>query len=234
MPAAPPPVEIPKAPPGRAQEKPASRLRLFGLVAGVVLVAALPLAGASAGPTDGGPERLPAPKAESAPDGAADKVDDKAADKAGDKAGPEPSAVPARGPAGEEPGAASDRPTSSLLSGLGLAAAAQCGPQLTSPEGIEAQTCVLRQAKETWARTYYRNTTGESLSAVLTLMAPDGRTVRITCAVGAEDEPGMCETPRGPTRAEPARYAAVAEYAADGEGPLLLRSGTNSAPAYGR
>ncbi|MEU6392515.1 hypothetical protein [Streptomyces sp. NPDC046939] len=226
MPAAPPPPETSEAPPGRAQEKPASRLRLFGLVAGVVLIAALPLAGASAGPTDGEPERPPVPKAESAPDGAADKVDD--------KAGTGPSAAPADDRGGDESGAGSERPASSLLTGLGLATAAQCGPQLTSPEGIEAQTCVLRQAKETWARTYYRNTTGESLSVTLTLMAPDGRTVRITCVVGAEDEPGMCETPRWQTRAEPARYAAVAEYAADGEGPLLLRSGTNSAPAYGR
>ncbi|MFI0242956.1 hypothetical protein [Streptomyces sp. NPDC016845] len=232
MPAAPPPLKSPEAQCERAQEKPASRLRLFGLVAGVVLIAALPLAGASAGPPDGRPERPAAPKAESvpkaesAPDGAADKVDD--------KAGPVASATPAHGPADEKPGDEAGHPASPLLTGLGMAAAAQCGPQLTSPEGIEAQTCVLRQAKETWARTYYRNTTGEGLSAVLTLMAPDGRTVRITCAVGAEDEPGMCETPRGPTRAEPARYAAVAEYAADGEGPLLLRSGTNSAPAYGR
>ncbi|MEB3966002.1 hypothetical protein OKJ48_38135 [Streptomyces kunmingensis] len=166
-----------------------------------------------------------ASKTEAAPAGTAEKGDDRTDGAA---------SVPADGTADEKSGAAADRPSSSLLTGLGLAAAAQCGPQLTSPEGIEAQTCVLRQERDTWARTYYRNTTGGGLSAVLTLMAPGGRTVQITCVVGAEDEPGMCETPRGRTRAEPARYAAVAEYAAHGDGPLLLRSGSNSAPAYGR
>lgn len=47
------------------------------------------------------------------------------------------------------------------LLGLGLATAARCGPELSSPDGIEAQTCVLTQGEDTWARTYYRNTTGE-------------------------------------------------------------------------
>src|SRR5947207_123844 len=45
--------------------------------------------------------------------------------------------------------------------GLGLATAARCGPQLSSADGIEAQTCVLTQGRQTWARTYYRNATGE-------------------------------------------------------------------------
>ncbi|MEV5607127.1 hypothetical protein [Streptomyces sp. NPDC052225] len=192
---------------------PASRLRLFGLLAVVVLTAALPLAGASAGPADDGPTRPAAEKAESAPVGTGDKVDDKAGNEAD----------------GED---AADRPES-LLSDLGLATAAQCGPQLASPDGIEAQTCVLTQGRDTWARTYYRNATGAELSAVLTLMAPGGRTVQINCAVGAEDEPGMCETPRGRTRGKPSQYAAVAEYAAGETGPLLLRSGSNSAPSHG-
>ncbi|MFI6878277.1 hypothetical protein ACIBL6_33065 [Streptomyces sp. NPDC050400] len=195
---------------------PASRLRLFGLLAVVVLTAALPLAGASAGPVDDGPAvPVKAERAEgsertgSAPAGAADKVDD------------EPATPRAR--------------RSSLLDGLGLglATAAQCGPQLASPDGIEAQTCVLTQGRETWARTYYRNATGAEMGAVLTLMAPGGRTVQINCALGAEDEPGMCETPRERTREELSRYAAVAEYAAGAQAPLLLRSGSNSAPSHG-
>ncbi|MCL7426297.1 hypothetical protein [Streptomyces sp. YS415] len=118
--------------------------------------------------------------------------------------------------------------------GLGLATAARCGPELTSPEGIEAQTCVLTQGERTWARTYYRNTTGTPLDAVLSLMGPGGRSVQMRCAVGAEDEPGSCETPREDTRGEPADYTAVAEFAAAAdEGPLLLRSGSNSAPPTG-
>lgn len=113
--------------------------------------------------------------------------------------------------------------------GLGLATAARCGPELTSPDGIEAQTCVLTQGEETWARTYYRNATGRELSSVLSLMAPGGRTVRMHCAVGAHDEPGACETPRERTRGGTGAYTAVAEFAApDGSGPLLLRSGSNS------
>jgi hypothetical protein len=244
MPAAPP---FPDVSNGPEQERPPSRLRLFGLLTVVTLVAALPLAGAAAGPVGDDPvrpaaqEKEPAQTARTARTGAADRTDGmaggKAEGEAGGKAGDKTDGM-AAGAADEKSEAASDRSSSSssssLLTGLGLAAAAQCGPQLTSPEGIEAQTCVLRQERDTWARTYYRNTTGRGLSTVLTLMAPDGRTMRITCAVGAEDEPGMCETPRGRTRAEPARYAAVAEYAADGDGPLLLRSGSNSAPTYGR
>ena len=38
---------------------------------------------------------------------------------------------------------------------------ARCGPELSSPDGIEAQTCVLTQERDTWARTYYRNATGD-------------------------------------------------------------------------
>ncbi|GGX16224.1 hypothetical protein [Streptomyces lomondensis] len=111
-------------------------------------------------------------------------------------------------------------------------AAVRCGPELSSPDGIEAQTCVVRQGTAVWARTYYRNATGEALDAVLSLMGPDDRTVRMTCAVGAEDEPRTCETPREPARGEPAAYTAVAEFAQrGGQGPLLLRSGSNS-PAW--
>lgn len=125
------------------------------------------------------------------------------------------------------PLADADRPP--LLLGLGLATAARCGPELSSPEGIEAQTCVLTQGEETWARTYYRNATGAALDAVLSLMGPGAHTVQMHCAVGAGDEPDSCETPRERTEGAPADYTAVAEFAARPDsGPLLLRSGSNS------
>jgi hypothetical protein len=112
-----------------------------------------------------------------------------------------------------------------------------------SPGGIEAQTCVLTARSErgttgaSWARSYYRNATGAELHSVLSLLAPGGRTVEMHCAIGTDDEPGMCETPRDPVRGKPAQYAAVAEFAPaddDGESPLLLRSGSNSPGSTGR
>ncbi len=105
-------------------------------------------------------------------------------------------------------------------------------PPLVSPGGVEAQTCVLTEGAETWGRTYYRNTSGEALRAVLSLMGPAGRTVRTHCAIPRGDEPGACETPREKGRGPIEEYVAVAEFAADGdpESPLLLRSGSNPAP----
>ncbi len=117
---------------------------------------------------------------------------------------------------------------------MGLATAARCGPELASPDGIEAQTCVLTQGRETWARTYYRNATGDDLASVLTLMTPGGRTVRMHCAVGADDEPEVCETPRERTADDASEYMAVAEFAKGADGPLLLRSGSNSPAWTGR
>ncbi|MGW4201086.1 hypothetical protein [Streptomyces sp. NPDC004726] len=113
---------------------------------------------------------------------------------------------------------------------------ARCGPELASPEGVEAQTCVLANGHDTWARTYYRNATGAELSSVLTLMGPDRRTLRINCAGEVGDEPGVCETPRERSR-RGAEYWAFAEFAAVGGrdgGPLLLRSGSNSVEPKGR
>lgn len=117
-----------------------------------------------------------------------------------------------------------------LLPGLGFATAARCGPELSSPDGVEAQTCVLTRGEETWARTYYRNASGDALSSVLSLMGPGGRTVRMNCAVDAEDDPGECETPRERTAGGAEAYSAVAEFAKGpgSDGPLLLRSGSNS------
>jgi hypothetical protein len=109
----------------------------------------------------------------------------------------------------------------------------RCGPALVSPYGVEAQTCVVTDGGATWARTYYRNTRGEELHAVLSLMGPAGRTVRTHCAVPAGDEPGTCETPREEGRGDAEEYTAVAEFAAggDAESPLLLRSGSVRPPS---
>ncbi|MGK5696387.1 hypothetical protein ACSNOJ_26450 [Streptomyces sp. URMC 128] len=181
-------------------------LALAGVVAACAV--ALPLAVASAGSPDAPGSRGSGDTTHAG--GAADHTGRHSAPPSAD--GKAPSVVaglPALGP---------DRST-----------AARCGPALSSPEGVEAQTCVVTQAADTWARTYYRNATGEALDAVLSLMGPGARTVRITCAVGAEDEPGTCETPREPARGDLRAYTAVAEFARRaGQGPLLLRSGSNS------
>ncbi|KIZ19297.1 hypothetical protein [Streptomyces natalensis] len=125
------------------------------------------------------------------------------------------------------------------LADLGLpllsdgARTSRCGPELASPQGIEAQTCILAEQGLTWARTYYRNPTGTPLRAVLTLLRPDGRSVQVHCEVPAKDDPGVCETPTGKAvhRDEgPTPYDAVAEISDEAGERLLLRSGGNSAP----
>ncbi|TXS55908.1 hypothetical protein [Streptomyces sp. t39] len=113
----------------------------------------------------------------------------------------------------------------------------RCGPELASPDGVEAQTCVMAEGGETWARAYYRNATGEELTAVLSLMAPGGRAWQANCLPHEGDEPGTCETPRAHSLGAPSAYMAVAEFAAraaGGDGPLLLRAGSNSVAAEGR
>ncbi|MET7982386.1 hypothetical protein [Streptomyces sp. NPDC005281] len=154
-----------------------------------------------------------------------------------------PLTVASAGPVGDGGSAAvlgtspaDDRPRvpaprrSPLPLGLGRATAARCGPELSSADGVEAQTCVLTRGEETWARTYYRNATGDTLSSDLTLMGPGGRTVQMNCAVDTEDDPGACDTPRQRTAGGPGAYSAIAEFArsAGADGPLLLRSGSNS------
>lgn len=185
-------------------------LRLLALAGVVACAVALPLAMASA-----------------------EQVGDEG--RSGDEVRPSAPPGDAKAPSGSASASASAEPTGSpLLLGLGLATAARCGPELTSPDGVEAQTCVLTQGEETWARTYYRNATGDALDSVLSLMGPGGRTVQMHCAVGAGDEPGTCETPRERTRGDLDGYTAVAEFAArSGDGPLLLRSGSNSGTATG-
>ncbi|MFF1547917.1 hypothetical protein [Streptomyces sp. NPDC058291] len=202
-------------------------LALGGVVAGAI---ALPLAMASAGPV-GDEGRA----ADAAVTRALDMSDPRAAEASGPHAARGHGLPGARrhGPPGAEradPKAPSVAPSRSpLLLGLGLATAARCGPELTSPDGVEAQTCVLSQGEDTWARTYYRNATGRALDAFLSLLGPAERTVQTNCAVGAEDEPQSCETPHERSRGQLAAYTAVAEFArASDDGPLLLRSGSNS------
>ncbi|MET8687642.1 hypothetical protein ABZV77_25845 [Streptomyces sp. NPDC004732] len=178
-------------------------IMLLGVAAVTVL---LPLAGASAGPVGDGDAKSPLPS---------------------------PSAALSNAPSESRAGAESGAESSSVgdsVADSGAATAARCGPELSSPDGIEAQTCVLRLGRDTWARTYYRNATGEELTAVLTLMGPGGRTVQMHCEVAAEDEPAACETPRERSAGDAAAYSAVAEYAAGETAGLLLRSGSNSAP----
>lgn len=188
-------------------------LRLLALAGVAVCAVALPLAVASAGPVrDEGHAVVRSLVRSSGSLGSAGSSDDHK-----DKV---PSAVSSSAPSPVR---------SPLTLGLGLATAARCGPELSSPDGIEAQTCVMTQGEDTWARTYYRNATGDGLDAVLSLMGPADRTVQMRCVVEAEDEPALCETPRERTQGEPGAYTAVAEFAGrGGNGPLLLRSGSNS------
>ncbi|MFF8635017.1 hypothetical protein ACF052_12630 [Streptomyces pilosus] len=106
--------------------------------------------------------------------------------------------------------------------------AVRCGPALSSPDGIEAQTCVVAQGDTVRARTYYRNASGEERAVALSLLGPDGRSLLTHCALDTGDEPARCETPRERGTGGLARYTAVAEFAdrAPG-GRLLLRSGSN-------
>ncbi|MFI7349091.1 hypothetical protein ACIBSR_22845 [Streptomyces sp. NPDC049936] len=194
-----------RAGPRRGGRPDSRRVRLYGLAGVVVCAVVLPFAVASAGPSPG-----PGPDTPAAVRLLSQGGDSKASDGAGGVSAPS--------------GAAS--PRSPLPPGP--ATAVRCGPELTSPEGVEAQTCVLAQGPETWARTYYRNATGDRLEAVLSLMGPDGRSLRMRCAVSAEDAPGTCETPRERARGGLAGYTAVAEFASRaGYGPLLLRTGSN-------
>ncbi|MFF7641765.1 hypothetical protein [Streptomyces canus] len=203
-------------------------LRLLALSGIVVCAIALPLAVASAGQVGDGGRTV-----------VRDLVRPAEPHAVRPPAGPS-AARPSADPSAVRPSAADDHKApladsgrSPLLLGLGLATAARCGPELTSPDGIEAQTCVLTQGEETWARTYYRNATGAVLDAALSFMGPGGRAVQLHCAVGAGDEPDSCETPRERVQGPPADYAAAAEFARRGNGPLLLRTGSNSGETTG-
>jgi hypothetical protein len=133
-------------------------------------------------------------------------------------------------------------------------AGAHCGPALTSAAGLEAQTCVLREAGYTWGRTYYRNGTGAPLRLALALLRDDGRSIAVDCPLPAKERRGVCETPRaaaGPStgaaagaapdtaKGAPAGargasdtgrfgYSAVAEVASKDGSRMLMRSGSNA------
>ncbi|MGW4744254.1 hypothetical protein ACWEPR_05555 [Streptomyces sp. NPDC004290] len=190
-------------------------LRAVGLGAAVTVAVLLPLV-ATARPT-GEPVR---------PAGAGARGDAKGGDLLGGLG-----LVP-RTPASPAPATASTAPKAPVSPER----VTHCGPELASPEGAEAQTCVLGEGPDIWARTYYRNATGRQLDAFLTLMGPAGRTVQVDCPVPAQDEPGTCETPRERAGGEVTAYTAVAEFAGSGEGgatPLLLRAGSNTADGEG-
>ncbi|MCX5406077.1 hypothetical protein OHA37_19550 [Streptomyces sp. NBC_00335] len=220
-------------------------LRLIGIGAGVLIILSLPLAGAIAGPdfagqSDGKGGGLLSTFGLGHPaQGDTGSSDSKASEKSGaseDSGGSEKSGGSAD-PGGSGASSASGRSRTPAPAAAPARPGpaeqprtdARCGPELSSPQGVEAQTCVLSGEGRTWGRSYYRNTSGRALDAVLTVMGPAGRTVQIRCAVGAGDEPGLCETPREESAGVPGDYSAVAEFAVpDDEGALLLRSGSNS------
>ncbi|MFJ9033013.1 hypothetical protein ACIRQP_31695 [Streptomyces sp. NPDC102274] len=203
-------------------------LRMIGLAAVVVFTALLPLA-AFAGPADGPPSGA------GGTSGAAGLLADAKAglsSVSGIKGSATAESAGNAGTAGRRGTDALGRPTE------------RCGPEVVSPEGIEAQTYVLTAERDrtdqppgrsdrsgrsrsgrsgrsgesggldTWARTYYRNETGGELLAVLSLMGPYGRTVQTRCPIDADDEPAVCETPREPSRGGHTAYMAVVEFSA--------------------
>ncbi|SCK13960.1 hypothetical protein [Streptomyces sp. WMMB 322] len=187
----------------------ASHLSLTALACTVVLAGVLPIAVATAGPA-AGPDEASGPAA----------------------AAHAPAASPPDGPV---LGGRTGHHVRTVGPGRAEAAAgksmsrapASCGPELTTPERLSAQTCVLSEGGRTWARTYYRNSTGSPLSAALTLTRPDGSALSARCAVPSGGRPGVCETPRELSRAGGRPYAATAEAGtADGD-RLLLRSASN-------
>lgn len=216
----------------------APNLRMIALTSVIALAVVLPLAAATAGPS--GPSGSAARSGR--PQGVSGGADDPAAGAGavggllralGTASGGSPAAGTAPGPvagSGAEP-----LPGTPGVPGTGaVRPVAACGPQLTSPEGLQAQTCTLAVGGDTWARSYYRNRTGGPLGGVLILMLPDGRTVRVECPVGAGTGPGSCETPRertgkavSPDDGVTQDYSAVAEFASSGSERMLLRVGSN-------
>ncbi|MFG2711132.1 hypothetical protein ACGFX2_11285 [Streptomyces goshikiensis] len=200
---------------------------MIGIGTGVLVILSLPLAGAIAGPDFAG-------QGDGKGDGLLSSLglsDPADSPRASGGARPDQSGQPGRSgesadsvrPAARPAEAGSPGPPEQPRTD------SRCGPELSSPQGVEAQTCVLVGEGQTWGRSYYRNTSGRPLDAVLTMMGPAGRTVQIRCGIDAGDEPGLCETPREASTGTPDDYSAVAEFAVpDDEGALLLRSGSNS------
>lgn len=186
----------------------ASHLSLITLACTVVLAGVLPVAVAAAGPA-AGPDEEARPSAAPAPSASAAE---------------EPVVGGRTGGSVRNAGSGGGELAAGEPSGR---AAASCGPELSVPEGLSAQTCVLSGDDRTWARTYYRNLTGSPLSAALTLTRPDGSALSAPCAMPAGGRPGVCETPREPGRAGARPYAATAEAGASDGSRLLLRSSSN-------
>ncbi|WKX71652.1 hypothetical protein [Streptomyces sp. XD-27] len=186
-----------------------SRVRMCVLLGVVLLAASLPLVGAAAGSADRENRRR---------DREERPRDRKDLDKGGPHVAPDIGRDLSAGP--------------DFHRRAGFTSAA-CGPELASPEGVEAQTCVMRRGGDTWARTYYRNATDAPLALVLTFMRPDGLTRQVHCAVAPDDAPGACDTPWEPGIGRVASAVvgagAVAEVTSP-QGRLLLRSGSNPPP----
>ncbi|WP_240151993.1 hypothetical protein [Streptomyces mobaraensis] len=221
--------------PGVSQQR-AANLRMVALAAAVALAVVLPLAAATAGPA------APAGRSKAGPDRKPAGVRPAGAERSGalgglgDTAGDAVAAAGAltdgaRKGTGADGGPGAHRGARSAVAPPAgpdePPAVTRCGPELESPEGLEAQTCVQTEGMETWARTYYRNGTDDPVTGVLTLMAPDGGSLQVRCPMPATDAPDTCETPRRRTVRGHGAYAAVAEIAS-AEGKLLLRSGSNS------
>lgn len=203
--------------PGVCQQR-AANLRMVALASAVALAIVLPLAAATAGPAGlSGRAKTGPDKRQGKQDPARGRQRARAAGAASPAAEGESDARPDGGP-GSPLAAPADGSRGS---------AAQCGPELDSPEGLEAQTCVLADGDGTWARTYYRNGTGGRPTGVLTLMAPDGRTLEVRCPMSATGTSEVCETPRRASLRGHGAYTAVAEIVSE-QGKLLLRSGSNS------
>ena len=180
----------------------ASRLRAVALASTVALAVALPLAAAVAG-EDARLASRASEAARSGPDGA-EHGERPVDSQDGAERGPGPAegaglgtssgARTENGPVGvdgKSPTGADVPEPADRAGGRGARpAASSCGPEIASPEGVEAQTCVLTEDGDTWARTYYRNATNGQLPTVLTLMRSDGRTVQVHCTLPAADEPG--------------------------------------------
>ncbi|MEV6198431.1 hypothetical protein AB0M64_00490 [Streptomyces sp. NPDC051771] len=217
-----------------------AQLRMAGLGTAVAIAVLVPLA-AKAGQQDEAPPPSAHAAAPHAPEGQAPAGDAKPGGAAGGLlgdlglGGEDPTGGEDRTGESARPAAPRQAPPSARTDAEATGAperVSRCGPELASPEGVEAQTCVLSEGPDVWARTYYRNATGREIDAILTLMAPGGRTIQVRCAVPARDEPDTCETPREPGTGAARAHTAVAEFAGKEEGgdaPLLLRSGSNTA-----
>ncbi|MBA0052718.1 hypothetical protein E0L36_18100 [Streptomyces sp. AJS327] len=247
-----------------SQPQGASRLRLTALASGVALAVILPFAAATAGTDRPAPERRTSHSHSPSADESAGAGRHGPSEATGDhpplglsrltrEVGPETSqdtgsprepghppaerggdASGARQQSPPEPtGRRAPRPSS-------VGSPASCGPEVAAPVGVEAQTCVLTEGRAARARAYVRNATNSRLRAVLTLLGPDGRSLRVRCALPASGGLQTCETPGRPRAAvdgEPSREGggmagrgrtAVVEVAtADGE-RLLLRAGSES------